>query len=863
MKILLLLAQQMEHIWAAFVSKMKLGSVPLTKQGSIKEKGKGRTHFSLFLKSLPAGIPWYGPVYSQHLSLYLSQKSSEEEQEFLAGLQELMEFSKEQLDTFRKEFYSKDGITKEQVAQTAGLVEEILNKNKENIKLNSAFLTFESKFELVIRDNFLEKFDGSDNPDYSQLLSDDFKNLFFSFFNKKNVICIHGRRGTGKTFSCLLLAKKLQQEGYSVYYNSIKRSSLSEKIFPELGNLINRKFVFIIDGCEDDFDKTEAVLERLGNIKNIESPNVIFLVRNDGGGNEHIAAMLEGFVERYRIPLIEFKEKFVDLEFLSKLFFRKINQEEKIEEFLSAVKSSDLSKILFESKNMEFWNMFFKQLQKQIEKGKKIRTDESEFYNGIYEYFLEKEHYLIDCKDFLIKLLPFFKNGLAVRRDYMQNAIDVHHEQYQRLLDLKIISLHSRNWGSDYDTFIESNFHSTKAEIIEKVLMKREHVSEDGQAELTNYMICHPNNLYDIITPFYSHASTVLNEFCTDESLVLVLKKYLKETRLGKKLDKVIKTLSIVNPQLKDILIDEEIIDSLGEKLNRKDCYLISRVYLFRAMNKFSRTKSVQLYKRFNHRIVIDDFCEDPKGVYSFVKLMEPLKDVFLDCADRNEQTQIRNSVKEILDGCRENFLKKFEKHHYFTQFHLFLKRLDRMHLGSYFLTGIPAEKILEWIRTKNTNSVELRFLFFAAQETSIKVENTTVSLYEYFKNAIVYEDIKRIFDNSRSDLNDIALASMYNPQILGNHFYQYSQEEDFIVKIKREDNLYRANQVLIAIERVSTLSGEQKRTIITTVINNLNQEILWKTKFLSTKLDKNANLLEQEKQLFLDYKKRYCTPSN
>ncbi|MCD5402043.1 hypothetical protein LR013_05625 [candidate division NPL-UPA2 bacterium] len=828
--------------------------------------GSLKTHLKILGEAVPAGIPWGGPIYAQYLSLYLSQKSSEELREIFNALKELRDLSDEQLDAIKEEFKEElqkiDIATKQRIAQTANWIKEALDKEQQNKRLNSAFLIAEDKFNLLIKSNFLEGFDGTNNPDYLQLLPADFMYLLFSFFNIADVICIHGKRGVGKTFNSLLFAKKIQQEGFKVYYNSVKRTALSEEIFSELRGLIDKNFVFIIDDCQEDVEKTEAILERISGIKS-GRPKVFFLIRNDGAKRGLISSMMETFKD-LGVRILNLKEKYIDLNFLAGLFFHKINMDERLQEFLSAVKRKDLSKALFESKNMEFWNMFFKQLERGLKKGQKIRMDEATFYNSAYEYFLEREPHLIECKDVLSKLVPLFKNDLAVPRDYVQDVIEAHPHQYQRLLNLGIITLHRRDWGNGHEIFIESNLHSTKAEVLEKILIEYEHILVNKQAELINFITRYPDNLYDIIMPFYFHRPQTLNELCRNDSVVSELQRYLRAEKLGKRLDRIIKTLSVVEDQIKEDLINDEILDSLGEKLNTKGRYLVSRVYLFRAMKKFSRIKNVQLYKRFNHRLVIEDFGEDPRGIYSFAKLLEPLKDIVLDCGDDPYKEEIIAGIKEILDGCREKFIEKFAKHHYFTQLHLILKRLNRIRLGVYFLAGIPPAKILEWIRTKDTNIVELRYLLLTAKYMSTEIEGVTMPLYNYFQNALSYTDIERIFNNRRSHLNDIAIVTMYHPRLLASHFYQYSLGEPFVTKIKEEKSLYRVNQTINALEKLHGLSEEQRSYVIARIIQNLRpeEEMLRETRIMSRRMRKDTDIIEQQKQQFLEYKKKFSNPA-
>lgn len=740
--------------------------------------------------------------------------------------------------------------TRQHVQQTTESLEEAINKNQKITKLTSVFSVADSKFEHLIERNFLYRFDGSDSPDYLRLLSTDFKNLFFSFFNSNDFVCIEGRKGVGKTFNCLLISRILLQEEYKVYYSSVKNAVLSEGIFSELTGLVNKDFVFIIDDCQASTEKTEAILERLSSLKKgIERPKLVFLIRNDGLNIEDIKDILGE-----KVPILKFKERFIDLKFLAELFFRKINLTEKLDDFLSLLEKSDLSKALFRYKNMEFWNMYFK----QVENIREIKIREEDFYKSAYKYFSEKEPYLIQCKDILGTFCTFFKNEVPILRSYVEDIIETYQDQYQSLLDHGVITLEPQDWGDSSDIFIETRLHSTEAEILQSVFKKYEGFAIDEKAILTDYMSRYSSNMYELITPFYFYEPEILEELCTDELFISEIKTYLKVKELGKQLDRVVKTFSKLEPKLRDKLVDEEVIYSLAEKLNGKEYHIKRKLYLFRAMHKLSPSKAYELYKTLDYEILVDDFNSDPRGMSSFVKFMEVFKNIYY-YSNEDEKSHVINTVKSILDGCSEQFIKKFEKLYSFGHFHWFLKRLDPMKLCEYFLMKISPAKIIEWIKHKDVRINELRFVFKHARSMQVRTDGTKEELYSYFRRSLDYENVRRIFINKRSKLYDIAITSKFSYEILGNYLYQYCSEDNFAEKVSTENSLYIINESISLVESNLGLSEEQKGHIICRIIDNTSfgERLLKETAKAAKRLGKKLDIHE-EKERFLNYKEKY-----
>lgn len=275
-------------------------------------------------------------------------------------------------------------------------------------------------------------------------------------------------------------------------------------------------------------------------------------------------------------------------------------------------------------------------------------------------------------------------------------------------------------------------------------------------------------------------------------------------------------------------------------------------------MHKFSPCKAFQLYEKFDCQILVDDFRNDPRGLFSFSKFMEVFKNLYY-YADEEGKTHIIDDVVRILDGCSDQFIEKFDRHDFFTQFHWFLKRLDGMKLGPYFLEKIPPAKLVEWLRTKDTNTVELRFVFKHARSIYAKTDGTEESLYSFLRRSLDYEDAKRIFTNKRSKLYDMAITSKFGHEILANYLRQYSSEDSFLEKVSSENNLYRINESISLVESNPGLSGEQKGFVIRRILDNtgFGERMLKYTARMARKLGKDLDV-DSEKERFLKHKEKY-----
>lgn len=737
--------------------------------------------------------------------------------------------------------------------KVAGILEDNFGIENHGALVASCFRKAEDEFETLVSKNFLFEFNGP-TSNYLELLSNDFRSLFFKFFNELNRnnlcnrICVVGREGVGKSFNTLLIGLLLQQQGYIVYYaEDTQHPSLPEALYTIMRSFSDRS-VFIIDNCQKDDIATETILKAVTTAKVYTGkPRFIFLTHpfdSDDMNNIYGKTTL----------VVTFRDAFVNLEKLTALFFDKINMPQALPDFLSTLKKHDLSQTLFQYRNMAFWNELFN----AMEESPKIELDHRQFYQRTSRFLRKREPYLFKHINVLVKLLPFFVSDLGINRDYALHTLQLSTEHVNELVNNEIISVKEQHWDTktwenDTAMFIVSKFHPTKAKIITSIFEKYEHAQIDKFKAITSYAASYYENLYYILSPL-RFDSEALKQLIGNEDFVSSIKRYFRERHLGKQLDRVIRTLSQLGSESKDKLIDGEILDSFAEKLNDKKPFIVSKLYLFMAMYKFSPQKSFELYKRFDKTVLAQGFINipDEKGVYSFAKFMEVFKNIYYFIEDKEEKNLIINEMKQILDCCSDAFVKRFDQWTYFSQFHWFLKRLDGMKLGVYFLSKIPPETILHWIKTKNVNTVELRFVFKGARYTQIVSDFGKENLYHYLKRSLNYTDAERIFNNKRSKLYDIVITSKFGHEILASYLYQYSKEGAFTVKISTTNDLFIINEAMDLVAGNAGLDDNQKQFIIQRIVANTRfGEALFKATIRAAiKLHKQLDI-DQEKERF------------
>jgi len=489
---------------------------------------------------------------------------------------------------------------------------------------------FESPKRLLDREmqqNFLRDFDHSAQPNYTRLLSQDFRRLFFSFFNKHDLLLITGHEGVGKTFNVLLIGKKLSDEGYRVYYCSVTNRNLLPDNLPNAPELKNAKPVLIVDDCQEDLKKTRQLRENIGSLRT-------------GGSSLLKIVFLSHPLETYYVPetfgkdiqIIAFKERYTDLKTLAWLFFRKMGMYDRLSEFLDWTYRNDPSKAFCQYKNMRFWNIYFN----AMESSRKVVITETEFLNFAHKFF--KERNLIQFGSVLSKLMPFFANGLSVHMEYVDKQLGINGDQLKQLesagiADHALLDWENKKWQNSSALFVRSKIHPTEAKILELVLQKCEGMGIDDLKSLTDYVATYFENLYSLIQSISFHNADLLERLCREDRFQSVVQSYLKQRHLGKQLDRTIRILSKLPQELRDKFVEDEMLEQWISKLNDKRYFMNSKVSLLASIYKISPTAACKCLEKLDVDTFAGNFKSVPievrGGVSTFKRFIELAKNVW------------------------------------------------------------------------------------------------------------------------------------------------------------------------------------------------------------------------------------------
>jgi hypothetical protein len=267
-------------------------------------------------------------------------------------------------------------------------------------------------------------------------------------------------------------------------------------------------------------------------------------------------------------------------------------------------------------------------------------------------------------------------------------------------------------------------------------------------------------------------------------------------------------------------LFDPEVLAVFAAQVNGDHAYVVSKMYLFRSLQRVSPKKAYALFCLTVPEAVTGSFLGDStkRGMTSLAKWMEVFKNIYYYAPTLSDKSHVQDFVRTVVDATRDEFLQRFERSHdYFTQLHWMLKRLHGLKLGAYFLEGIPADKLIEFIRRKNINIVELcRYVLLNARYASTSApDGSTRRYYDVLRETLSYEDLKRIFDNSRSDLFDLAINATHD--FVAKALVEYCNDPAFRRKAALEKPELRDNAVELI--RTNYLLTDVDKSMVMTAI--------------------------------------------
>jgi hypothetical protein len=283
-------------------------------------------------------------------------------------------------------------------------------------------------------------------------------------------------------------------------------------------------------------------------------------------------------------------------------------------------------------------------------------------------------------------------------------------------------------------------------------------------------------------------------------------------------LDFLIRHIGTLDQETRDHLLDDEVLTAFAKKINAGATYLVSTMNLLRTLYRLDTQKAFVVFTNLTPDAIVDRFFKDPPTASAtwLAKMMEIFKNIYWT-APKDARESVRPFVRKIIEGCRAEFITRIMKYDPFiTQLHWMLKRLHGLGLDPYFMEAIAPEELIELIRRKDTNVVELsRYILSTARSVSWATPGGEQrNYYEILKENLTYDDLKRVFDNRRSDLFKLAINATHD--FVAKALVTYASDPNFsqkvvadrLVRLQPSMNLISANPNLTESERKHVLGA-------------------------------------------------------
>lgn len=687
-------------------------------------------------------------------------------------------------------------------------------------ELPPCFLPAADAFSALISRNFLFEFDGPES-DYVELLSGDLRRLFFSLFNDHlrpgtvNRLLISGHEGSGKTFNGLLLSLQLSREGYAVHYcHDIRSTSLTADSLRPLAIRDDDSTILIVDNSQHDLIKAEQLISAISRADTYAGrPVFLFLTRplDDDTRLDTFGA---------NTPVLSMREHFVDFERLVRLRFRQLGEPAAASDFLEGVGAARLTGLPIKYRNMAFWN----EVLRSLVAGSIKPVTEEDILKRAHAFLRRKEGFLLDSREPLSRLLPLFGLGVAIHADYASELIGQGAGPVLRsLADQGVLAVVEQDWESEEFAHtsalvVAARLHPTKARLLAHLYSKYYGYSADPAEALADYAERFLQCLYHILG-HYSDPEE-LRLVYGNARVRAITRRYLLERHLGKKLDRVIRQLAVLDDSAINALFDGDVLQAFARQVNGERAYIVSKMYVLRALYRVSPAKAYELFCLVTPKAVSNTFLADDTdgGITSLAKWLEVFKNIYYYAPTPEAKEAVRSYVMKVIDDCRAEFIRRFEMRHlFFTQLHWLLKRLHGLKLGNYFLEGIEPEQLVEFIRSKDTNVVELcRYVLFDARYASRAEPNGQRRRYsDILRDTLTYDDLKRVFDNRRSDLYDLAINATHD--FVAKALVRYADDPNFRGKAARE-SAYLRNESLRLISTNCYLTEDERARVVAAI---------------------------------------------
>lgn len=776
------------------------------------------------LKKLPPGVSVNLPGISVDpgtLAHHLSKQGSQEELVDLG--QQLAELAHDATEGFRQmtaDLAAAGVKSEEQYRDLIAALRTALSLPQPP-GLPSCFLPAADAFSALIAKNFLFEFRGP-NSDYVELLSNDLRRLFFRLFNehlrfgKTNRLVVSGHEGSGKTFNLLLLSLQLIREGYAVYYcQDIRSSALTPEVIRSIAIRDDDTTLLIIDNCQHDMLKAEqlnsAISTKAGDDES--KPLFIFLTRPLDDDTR-----IDTFGDN--APTLTMQERLVDFEGLVRLQFEQMGRPDRAAEFLERVATTRIKGLAFNYRNMAFWN----EVLRSLVGGSSESLSEDDILKRAHAFLQRKESHLLDSREAISRLLPLFCLGVAVQSDYAAELLGQGAQQaLSTLASEGLVSIIAQDWESEdlastSTLVVTPRIHPTKARLLALIYRKYYGSSVDPVEALAAYAERFPHCLYHILGRYSGPEESQL--LFSNVRIQAITRQYFRERHLGKKLDRVIRRLGDLDDSVLDVLLDKDVLQTFASQVNGDHAYIVSKMYLFRSLQRVSPKIAYQFFGLVTPEAVSKTFLADETegGTTSFAKWMEVFKNIYYYAPTPEAKEAVREFVRKVIDECRPEFMRRFEaRDRFFSQFHWLLKRLQGLKLANYWLEGVEPEKLVALIRAKDTNIVELcRYVLFVARYTSwIEEDGNRRRYIDVLRDALSYEDLKRIFDNRRSDLYDLAMNATHD--FVAQALVRYADDPMFKQKAAQESAYLRSESIGL-ISNNCYLNADEKAKLVDTI---------------------------------------------
>jgi len=435
---------------------------------------------------------------------------------------------------------------------------------------------------------------------------------------------------------------------------------------------------------------------------------------------------------------------------------------------------------------MAFWN----ELLRALPSARDAAVDESAILRRFVEHVMRREPHLIDHRETLRHLIPYFAHDATLHRTFAVQILGPDGDvKLDQLMSLGVVRLDVSDWETagyqDTTALVVSwAFHRAKAMLLQRVYETYFDMHcRSTAAAFAEYALFDVENLYYMLGKF-AGADDFLT-LCEDSGVRAILRTYFQTRHFGKKFDRLLRRLKILDQDHLDDILTDEVLNTIALRANSPEIWNVSKLMAVKSLYQLSPAKAARVCATLRSHAIIGPFLADPtaKGVVSLAKWMEILKNIYR--RTRPPDNNAQQIAREIVGATANEFIARIRIHDkYITQLHWMLKRLRGLKLAGEFLAYTTPAELVDLIRGKDTNIVELsRSLLYDTQW--VFQDGCDISYYDEFKSLLTYDDICRVFANSRSSVLGLILNA--SNDIVCSALPRFVTGPEFARKVARE----------------------------------------------------------------------------